>query len=67
MAEINLPTPKAGKDDKQTIQNLFDAFYRMKKDLDFALHNLSSENVTSLDANETTIQNISASSIWGAL
>jgi hypothetical protein len=50
MAQIILPTPKEGATDKQTVQNLYDAVYRMRKELEFALLHLDAQNVKAVSA-----------------
>jgi hypothetical protein len=56
MAELNLPKPKIGKTDKETIQNLFDCIELMRKEfLNFARY-IDSDNVTEINTNQTTVK-----------
>ncbi len=45
MPDVNLPIPTPGLNDKDTIQNLIDVVYKMRKELDFLLQNLDESNV----------------------
>lgn len=45
MAEVIIPGVNKGKDDKETIQNLFDAYIRLRRELDFMLQNLDGMNI----------------------
>jgi hypothetical protein len=55
MAEINMPNLKEGKNIEETIKNLYDAFFKLRKELDFTLQHLDEANVTrSEEANRLT-------------
>jgi len=45
MPEVYLPVPEEGKDTNATVQNLFDAYYRMRKELEYLLQHLDEDNV----------------------
>jgi hypothetical protein len=45
MATVDLPRVNMGNDDKQNIQNLYDAYYKLRKELEFLLENLDGDNI----------------------
>jgi hypothetical protein len=53
-----LPYPEAGKTDKETLQNLFDAYFKLRKELEYILHNLDDSNILEIDA--AKIRNLKA-------
>jgi hypothetical protein len=48
MPDIKLPGIKEATNDKQMIQNLYDAVYRLKKELEFLLNNLDDDNIRAI-------------------
>lgn len=56
MAQINLPNPQIGKTDKETIQNLFDAFYMMRKQFEHFSQFIDSDNVYEINTNITKVR-----------
>ncbi len=61
---VKLPFPEEGRSDKETIQNLYDVVLRLRKELEYQMAHLDSENVTSLDADITEIKNLKAEQIF---
>lgn len=53
-----LPYPEAGKNDKETLNNLFDAYFKLRKELEWLLHNLDDNNILEIDA--AKIKNLEA-------
>lgn len=47
MALVFLPRVSLDKDDKKSIQNLYDAYNKMRKEMEFLLENLDEDNVDS--------------------
>jgi len=60
MAVPRLPGVEEGRNQTETIQNLFDAFVKMRREVEFLMLNLDSTNVKTLDANVTRIKNLKA-------
>lgn len=56
MAELIMPMPRIGRTDKETIQNLIDAYIMMRKELEFVMRALDSDNVTEINTNITNVQ-----------
>jgi hypothetical protein len=45
MPDVNLPMPFWGKNDKETIEILFDTVLKLRKELEFLMYNLDTKNV----------------------
>ena len=60
MAVPQLPGVEEGRNQTETIQNLFDAYVKLRREVEFLLNNLDSTNVKTLDANVTRIKNLKA-------
>jgi len=58
MAVPRLPGVEEGRNQTETIQNLFDAYVKLRREVEFLLNNLDSKNVKELDANVTRIKNL---------
>lgn len=56
MAELNIPKIRVGKTDKETIQNLMDAYEMLRKQLEFLIQNIDSDNVTEINTNITRVK-----------
>lgn len=56
MAELRLPKPKIGRTDKETIQNLMNAYDMLRKDLESFIQNIDSDNVTEINTNITRVR-----------
>lgn len=63
MASVNLPYPEQGRNDKETIQILYDTVLKLRKELSFALMNIDVDNSPALEGvvaqskdNSATIQ-----------
>lgn len=63
MPQVNLPIPTPGLSDKDTIQNLIDVVYKMRKELDFLLQNLDEKNVIKAQEAVQYFGNLSANQI----
>lgn len=50
-----LPLPQMGKDDKETIENLYNAYFMLRKELEFLESHLDSENITSITTEHTRV------------
>lgn len=58
MPAIRLPIVEAGKTDKDTMNNVLDTVNRYRKELQFLLSNLDSQNIKSIDADVTQFKNL---------
>lgn len=56
MAIIQTPMPQRGRTDKETIDNLFSAFSMLRKELEYFVQHVDSDNVTQLNTNITRIK-----------
>jgi hypothetical protein len=56
MAQINLPNPQIGRTDKETLQNLLNAYHMMRKQMEHMMQHLDSDNVTEINTNLTRVR-----------
>lgn len=61
MPDVNLPFPEVGKNDAETVQNLYDTVLKLRKELEWLLYNLDTKNV--LKAQRAEISEIYAGTI----
>lgn len=47
---MNLPIPEYGKTDKETIDNLMDTVMKLRKELEYVLNNIGSDNIPEFDS-----------------
>lgn len=64
MPAVRLPFPEEGKNTDETVANLYDTVLLLRKELEFLMYHLDSENVTSIDADVTEIKNLVAEQIF---
>jgi hypothetical protein len=55
MAISSLPAVKQGNDVNETVENLYNAYYKLLKELQYLEANLDSDNVTSINTNLTRV------------
>jgi hypothetical protein len=61
MPDVNLPFPEVGKNDAETVKNLYDTVLKLRKELEWLLYNLDVKNV--IKAQRAEISEIYAGTI----